>query len=118
LGFSVTAALVLAIAGDQIFEAWLRGTVQPSWGLLVSAGAYFVLSTWEVVHFNLLVAMHKAAIAAVLVFTRSVAGAIITQAVLPAGEGATPFVAMCIAILLINSVPLYLLVRSGLRIEK
>ncbi len=118
LGFAVAAALVLLIAGDQIFEAWLRGTVQPSWGLLVSAGAYFVLSTWEVVHFSLLVAMHKAAIASVLVFTRSVTGAIITQAVLPAGEGATPFVAMCLAILIIDSVPLYLLVRSGLRIEK
>jgi O-antigen/teichoic acid export membrane protein len=118
LGFAIAAALVLSIAGDQIFEAWLRGTVQPSWGLLVSAGAYFVLSTWEVVHFSLLVAMHKAAIASVLVFTRSVAGAIITQTVLPAGEGATPFVAMCLAILIIDSVPLYLLVRSGLRIEK
>lgn len=115
LGFAVVAALVLALAGNLIFDAWLRGAVQPSWGLLVSAGAYFVLSTWEVVHFSLLVAMHKAAIASVLVFTRSVVGTILTNAYLPAGNGVTPYIAMCLAILLVDSVPLYLLVRSGLR---
>jgi len=118
LGFALAAALVLAIAGDRIFELWLRGAVQPVWGLLAGAGVYLVLSTWEVVHFSILVAMHRAATASLLVFARAVAGAILTQLVLPTGETATPFVAMCFSILLIDSVPLFLMVRSGLYRKK
>ena len=114
LGFALAAALALAMAGEQIFEVWLRGAVHPGWRLLVAAGVYLVFSTWEVVHFSLLVAMHRATVASLLVFARAVAGAIITQAVLPAGENATPFVAMCFSIMLIDSVPLFLLVRYGL----
>jgi O-antigen/teichoic acid export membrane protein len=115
LGFSFVAAFVLALAGEYIFEVWLRGTVRPDKALLVSAGAYFVLSTWEVVHFSILVALNKVASASLLVFTRSVVGAILTQAILPTGEMITPFIAMCFAILLVDSVPLYLLVKSGIR---
>jgi O-antigen/teichoic acid export membrane protein len=118
LSFAVAAALTLALVGDWIFDAWLRGVVQPEWSLITCAGAYFVLSTWEVVHFSLLVAMRKAVIASLLVFARAVVGAVITQSLLPVGGGATPFVAMCIAILLVDSVPLYLLVRSRLRLDK
>lgn len=115
MGFAIAAALALAVAGNQIFGFWLRGAVKPEWSLLVFGSMYFVMSTWEVVHFSLLVAMHKATTASTLVFIRSVIGAILTQALLPTGGGATPFIAMCLSILLIDSVPLYLMVRSGLR---
>jgi O-antigen/teichoic acid export membrane protein len=118
MGFAFVAAAVLVLAGDQIFEVWMRGTVQPNKWLLVSAGAYFLLSTWEVVHFSLAVAMHKAVIASWLVFSRSVAGATLTVIVLPNGGAGTAYIAMCIAVLFVNSVPLYLLVRSGIRLAK
>lgn len=118
MGVAFVAAAVLALAGDQIFEVWMRGTVQPDRWLLVSAGAYFLLSTWEVVHFSLAVAMQKAVIASWLVFLRSVAGATLTVIILPSGGAGTAYIAMCIAVLFVNSVPLYLLVRSGIRVAK
>jgi O-antigen/teichoic acid export membrane protein len=118
MGVAFVAAAVLVLAGDQIFEVWMRGTVQPDRWLLVSAGAYFLLSTWEVVHFSLAVAMQKAVIASWLVFSRSVAGATLTVIILPSGGAGTAYIAMCIAVLLVNSVPLYLLVRSGIRAAK
>lgn len=118
MGFAFLAAAVLVLGGDQIFEVWMRGTVQPNRWMLVSAGAYFLLSTWEVVHFSLAVAMHKAVIASWLVFSRSAAGAILTVISLPIGGAGMAYIAMCIAILFVNAVPLYLLVRSGIRVAK
>ncbi len=118
MGFAFVSATVLVLAGEQIFEVWMRGTVQPNPWLIVSAGAYFLLSTWEVVHFSLAVAMRKAVIASWLVFSRSVAGAALTAVVLPIGGAGTAYIAMCVAVLFVNSIPLYLLVRSGLRVSK
>jgi len=114
LGFSVVAALMLGVVGDQIFQVWLRGTIQPGWKLLVSAGVYFILSTWEVVHFSFILATQKITIASLLIFTRSIVGAILTQIFLPIGGNVTPYIAMSAAVLIVDSVPLYFMVRSRL----
>jgi O-antigen/teichoic acid export membrane protein len=114
LGFAVAAALVLAIAGDQIFVAWLRGSVKPSPGLITISGGYLILLTWEVVHFNLLIAINKIKTASMLVFMRTVVGSVIIYVVLPNGGNEMAFLAMCLAILLVDAVPLFILFRKAI----
>jgi O-antigen/teichoic acid export membrane protein len=108
------AAIALVFLGPIVFGVWLRGTIMPDFALRAWAGLYFILSTWEVLHFSLLVAMHKTALASLLVLARSIAGAIFTHPLLATEQAAAPFIAMCVAILVVNFAPLYLLARSGL----
>lgn len=112
--FSAGTALALGFLGDVIFAWWLRGTVAPSQELLLFAGLYFILSSIEVVHFSVLTAFHRIKVASALVFARAVVGGLLTVAWLPSGNSATPFKAMCVAILMIDLLPLFLMVRSSL----
>ena len=89
--------------------------ISPSRELLASAGVYFIMSTWEVVHFAILVGLGKIGISSTLVFVRALIGAFV-MAVLPnASSDWLPFTIMTVAILAIDMFPLRFLVLKTLK---
>ena len=114
MAFGVLTALFLAVRGEWLFQAWFKGQINPSRGLLLATGLYFLALCWEVAHFTILVGLHKIATASVLVCVRAVLGIVATVIFLRVGNEAIPFITMIIAIIIVDIIPMRKLVLRSL----
>lgn len=114
MAFGLLIALFLALRGEWLFHVWFKGQINPSRGLLLAAGLYFVALCWEVTHFTILVGLNRIGMASVLVCVRSVLGTIATIICLRMGNEAIPFITMIFAIVIIDMIPMRKLVLRSL----
>ena len=104
--FSLAVTAGLYFFGQHIISIWMRGVITATPELLIAAAIYFIASTWEVIHFTVLIALRKIHTPSLLILSRSLAGAVAIFMLLPYGGVALPFAAMTIAIVLIDMIPL------------
>jgi O-antigen/teichoic acid export membrane protein len=106
LSASALIAAVIGVAGSWIFEHWFRGHISPAEALLCASAAYLIASTWEVVHFTVLVGLERVTEASFLVVARDILGAAVTVLLVPRTNEAVPFLIMTAAIVVVDLVPM------------
>lgn len=104
--FAILVNLFFAVLGGWLFNLWFKGQINPSQGLLLAAGFYFVFLCWESAHFTILVGLHKIGMVSRLVFVRAVLGVLITISFIKMGNETVPFIAMITAIIIIDLIPM------------
>ncbi len=112
--FGLFFAVFLALKGPWLFGVWFQGRINPSRGLLAAAGLYFVALCWEASHFTILVGLRRITVASMLVFARSALGALAMIIGLRSRNEATPYIAMFLAVMLVDAIPLRRLVHGRL----
>lgn len=114
MSFSLLTALFLTVQGEWLFHVWFKGQINPSSSLMISAGIYFVVLSWESAHFTILVGLHKISLASLLMCARAVLGIVITISFIEIGGEAIPFIAMIIAVIIVDLIPMKKLVTRFL----
>jgi O-antigen/teichoic acid export membrane protein len=112
--YALTVSLVFAVAGPELLRLWLRGTIVPSTSLMVAVGVYFVLDTWEYVHYMVLIGMGKIATPSFLYVARSLLVVVAAPVLIGRYGEVGAVIALCISVVLFTGATFPYLVYRGI----
>jgi len=110
--YSLAVCLGLILFGPIAFPIWFSADVNPNSRLLLLAGVYFVLDTWEYVHFMVLIGLKQIWRPSVLYLLRSLMAVLIAPALIGRFGESGAFAALSFSILMTTAWAMPYLVRS------
>lgn len=114
IGASILGLAITVLAGNELLRLWIGEELSQSKGTLVLAGLYFALTSWEYLHFLLLMSAGEIVVASKWVLLRSV-GLALSVPIMAAHGMDWLWFAMCVSVLFSTAWILPLALAANLR---
>jgi O-antigen/teichoic acid export membrane protein len=114
MAYAGLVGLVLALLGRDIFLLWFGGSIHANLKLTFSLGLYFILLSWENIHFTILIGAKDIWRPSILYLVRSLLSVGVMSVMIRNVGESGPFWALCGSTILVTIIPFTYLVRRYL----